>query len=396
MLDIWPSAFSKVEKECYNTLATAAFLQMFLVWVAVPLKSGLFSGLVGTEFEPVAKLVQLAILGPTTLAYNFLIVRLKDLGMVGLTVQIIFACMFFVLGLMLTVPSLHPDAPLAETTILRSSLGWLVFIGTDVFTATCNPMIWSVAANVVPPTRAKIVYAKVIQLQQFGALLGSTLIVGTMEWFGFSTMLFLSSCICIFAGMQLNRVMKLKPEVEILQVTDALELQLEFESRTATPATSISPSSTTFDNKNTVITKGLGASEDGAVMGANKLRERVAVASVNLKVSNSPSKDRNMNAETGQWEGLRLIVSRRFVFAMFLVSAFPEIGYSVVAFKMKTLAQAQMATSAEFSAFMAMYGTVSHLLALAYASWLTPFVLRRFELDVLVSFRSWYNPSPIL
>ena len=39
--------------------------------------------------------------------------------------------------------------------------------------------------------------------------------------------------------------------------------------------------------------------------------------------------------KTGLWEGVRLIMSRHYVLGILVISAFPEIAFSIISFRMK-------------------------------------------------------------
>ena len=84
--------------------------------------------------------------------------------------------------------------------------------------------------------------------------------------------------------------------------------------------------------------------------------------------------------KTGIFEGLLILLSRPYVFGIFVLATIYEVIGTIFDFQMKVLANQVYPTKEAFAAYQGMYGILTNSLALVFAMVGTSFLMRRFGL----------------
>ena len=94
--------------------------------------------------------------------------------------------------------------------------------------------------------------------------------------------------------------------------------------------------------------------------------------------------DKAPEEKTGFWQGLKLILTRSYLFGVFLLVAFFEIVTTIVDYQMKMQAQAlpQYSTKEGMTSFMGMFGMSTNILAFLMALFGTGYLIKKFGVRV--------------
>ncbi|MCF7799888.1 hypothetical protein K9L05_00410 [Candidatus Babeliales bacterium] len=83
---------------------------------------------------------------------------------------------------------------------------------------------------------------------------------------------------------------------------------------------------------------------------------------------------------TGILEGLKLLITKRYLLGIFVIATFYEVIGTIVDYQMKVLAEQEFLTPESFTAFMGLYGQYANFIALLLAVLGTSYLMRKFGL----------------
>lgn len=140
-----------------------------------PLKTSVFLKLVGISYQPYTKLLMIAIIFPVMYLYAVLIDRVKKENIVHIIfVGYAVACLLFAYFLFDPVTGL----PNTETSP-RRLVGWLFYIAMDLFSPLIMTTFWSYTNAINTPSSASSGYGFITVASRLGGLLSSE---GAYQW----------------------------------------------------------------------------------------------------------------------------------------------------------------------------------------------------------------------
>lgn len=425
------------DRRTYWRFCLMLYVLVASYWIGMCTKNGIFAGLAGLEWDPEGKLMNLVALVPMTMFYNFIYNKVGNLRTFATIVlgyySILFCVLAFVVSLSIFDPSLSiPDNELPETKYLimvRWLAGMICFVLIDTYVAVTGTLFWSVVSFLIRSEHSPAVYPVLVVCGQLGAVTGSAIIATSVQGIGFSKLfLFITGVLILLIKLLHSAFQSNEESCALAAQEKEKELQLLARSLSQNSLThmlkqeaqeqrfSISkdqrrlPSTTQLSrlvshppaNRNSVdkalleVPRWEPASvneRDNVAGTVNERRNPHGLVcdttdannnntDTNIKIAVSPRKTKS--SRTGLLEGLSLIFSRKFVFALAIVSTFPEFINTVLTFQMKLLARSIYVTPEEFSSFLALYGMVTNTVGIVFAFTGTRFIIRTISLQTSI------------
>lgn len=139
-------------------LGSAFFFIIGTYSILRPLKTSVFLGLVGKEWQPLTKLLSIIILVPFLFLYSKLVDKLRRYQV------IYFFLGFYVIGIILCATALaHPVIGLTNTaTNPYRILGWIFYLFIDLYSPLVVATFWAFANSISTPDYAKKNYGKIV------------------------------------------------------------------------------------------------------------------------------------------------------------------------------------------------------------------------------------------
>lgn len=168
--------FKNLKKDSINydfkkmALLASAFLFIIGTYSIIrPLKTSIFLGLVGKEYQPLTKIITIIILFPVLFLYAKLVDKLKRH-------QVLYTCLiFYVVTIAITAGVLmHPVVGLQNTaTSPYRVFGWIFYILIDLYSTIAVSTFWAFANSISTPDYAKTNYGKVVAFSRIGGIVTS-------------------------------------------------------------------------------------------------------------------------------------------------------------------------------------------------------------------------------
>ena len=359
-------------------------------------KNGVFQGLVGLEYDPMAKIIDLIVLIPVTLLYNYTLNRVNNIKKFGITILGFFAIMFIFIALMLKFGNYHyidgiPYDEQLDIINYRFYLGIFISVSIDIFISVSGTLFWSLTSNIMYADHGSQVYPVLTVCGQTGALIGSGLILESVEYLGFSNLLLLCS-ILLFFNMILLKQVFIKYKIAKDKLKDINDRQEYNES----------PLSLSLNNNNN-NNKRSNIYENDIEATPHKINQRSKSLSFSSSLylnnnnnndNNNPPKltlsrvqsklisDKSDNkiSKTGLLEGVKLILSNKYVFGLLVITSLPEFMNTLFSFKMKMIARNSYSSPELFSEFLAVYGMTTNTTSLIFAFTGTRYIVNKLGL----------------
>ncbi len=139
-----------------------------------PLKTSVFLGLVGKEYQPLTKLITIIMLVPVLFLYTKIVDKLRRYQVVY------YFLMFYVVTIILIALMLmHPVIGLQNTdTSPFRIFGWIFYLLIDLFPVLTVSTFWAFANSISTPEYAKKSYGKIVALSRVGGI-----ITPLLSWF---------------------------------------------------------------------------------------------------------------------------------------------------------------------------------------------------------------------
>ena len=273
-------------------------------WTLRPLKKAIFCTLVGASDTPIAKLLAVVLLVPLIMVYT----KLLDHYGRRKTFYII-SGFYGVLALIFTI--LLAYTPTAEVCRLlpvhwerwgATIIGYCFYLFVETYGSLIPALFWSIAADTTSPESAKKGFSFIVAIGQFGGIVGPYFITSLPQRLGLQT-----SALALF----------------ICILTIGLSMFFLHRFFTQTPDHLL----TSFH-------------------GVNQEKEEA-------------------KQEPGFFEGLKLLVSHKYLLGIFAVVAFPEVITAVFDQHFDTLASQQY-TGTNLTAYLGTYASAVNIIALVF------------------------------
>ncbi len=159
---------SREEVQKFALLGLIFGLMIGCYWALRPIKDGIFSVLVGFDYQPVAKWLSLFLIVPVVLIYG----KLTD-KFPREKVFYIMTGLYGLLWLGFFLLFSNPAYGLANTVSSPTRyLGWAWYIAVESFGTLMVPLFWAFAADVTPDQQAKRGFPLIALMAQTGNILG--------------------------------------------------------------------------------------------------------------------------------------------------------------------------------------------------------------------------------
>lgn len=198
--------------ENYKRFGFLSIILSFIVssyWIIRPLRDALFSGMVGTDYLPYAKIFSVIFLILIIIFYSKLI-DLFDKKKLIYAITIFFGFSFLVMSLLLT----HPVIGIHNTVQSKYRIiGWVFYFLTDSFISLIYTLFWAFISSFIDTQSAKQGYPIILAGAQIGAIVAPEL-VKHVVFIGVPGLVFISSIliflipilIMIFSKLYLNNI----------------------------------------------------------------------------------------------------------------------------------------------------------------------------------------------
>lgn len=178
-----------------------------------PIKTSVFLGLVGKEYQPLTKLITIIMLVPVLFLYTKIVDKLRRYQVVY------FFLMFYVVTIILMALILmHPVIGLqnTDTSPLRI-FGWIFYLLIDLFPVLTVSTFWAFANSISTPEYAKKSYGKIVAFSRIGGI-----ITPLISWFviekiptthatSIPILMISAAFLLLFAGLCIAQIKKIIP-----------------------------------------------------------------------------------------------------------------------------------------------------------------------------------------
>ncbi len=194
-------------------LGSAFFFIIGTYSILRPLKTSVFLGLIGKEYQPLTKLISLIILLPFLVLYAKLVDKLRRYQVVY------FFLGFYIVGITLSAITLwHPIIGLNNTnTNPYRIFGWIFYIFIDLYAPLVVATFWAFANSINTPEYAKKNYGRIVACSKVAGIT-----TPLISWFilqktnipyttSIPILLFSTSFLLVFSGVCISKIMKKIP-----------------------------------------------------------------------------------------------------------------------------------------------------------------------------------------
>lgn len=178
------------------------------------LKTSIFLGFVGKEYQPIAKIISIVIMIPVMLFYSKLIDKLKRYQAVYF-----FLIFYAILGIIFSYCFFHPVYGIKNTqTSPYRVLGWLFEFSMDMFQGVVVGTFWAFVNSISTPDFASKNYGFIVAASRFGGIL--TPLVswflleqsGMASWHSIPLLTLFASLLLLAAGFFIRKIIISIPE----------------------------------------------------------------------------------------------------------------------------------------------------------------------------------------
>ncbi len=186
------------------------------------LKTSIFLGFVGKEYQPIAKILSIVLMIPAMLAYSKLIDKLKRYQVVYF-----FLAFYACLGILFSLLFMHPVYGIKNTvTDAYRITGWSFEIFMDLYQAFIVGSLWSFINSVSTPDFANKSYGIIYAFSRIGGILstalGLLLLSQTVikDHHSIPLLTFLASLLLIGAALSVYKIMQKVPREHLYGYSD--------------------------------------------------------------------------------------------------------------------------------------------------------------------------------
>ncbi|MFH1254147.1 MAG: Npt1/Npt2 family nucleotide transporter [bacterium] len=216
----WIDKFFEIEKNDRIKLVNLAITFFFIIGsysILRSLKASIFLGFVGREYQPLAKILALAMLFPVMLLYSKVVDKVRRYQVV-LIVFIFYAigCLIFA-GIFM-----HPVYGVRNTmTSPYRLVGWMFEFFMDFYQALIVSGFWSFVTSISTPNFANKTYGMIVAASRIGGIVSTMLGVVLLNntfiecWVSISLIAFAGAILLLCAAFFLYRIIKKIPRDEL-------------------------------------------------------------------------------------------------------------------------------------------------------------------------------------
>ena len=164
----WSNFESKDERKKFSILSVLFGLTIGAYWLFRPLKDGVFLTMVGTDYQPKAKILSMFVVIPLVMIYERLVSSYKRHQVLyGLSIFYAIGAAIFAAFIM------HPEMGMQNTVASADRyLGWTFYLFVESFGSIMVMLFWSFVADTTTPDSAKRGYPLIVLGAQIGGIAG--------------------------------------------------------------------------------------------------------------------------------------------------------------------------------------------------------------------------------
>lgn len=164
----WSDFQSKEERKKFSILSLLFGLTIGAYWLLRPLKDGCFLTMVGSDYQPKAKILSMFVVIPLVMIYESLVSNFKrNQVLYGLSI-------FYAIGTAIFAALIcHPTLGMGNTVSSPDRyLGWAFYLFVESFGSIMIMLFWSFVSETTTPDSAKRGYSLIALGAQIGGVLG--------------------------------------------------------------------------------------------------------------------------------------------------------------------------------------------------------------------------------
>jgi ATP:ADP antiporter, AAA family len=206
----WPDLSDQDIKK-YGLLSIVFFFTVGGYWLLKTLKEGFFYTIVGSQYQPKAKILSLVVISVTVLIYSKLVDlfrRHKLFYILGSFYLILFS----VITYFISFPTTGSDA--INPTVLKA-IGWVSYFLIESYGSVMIVLFWSFVASVSDASSAKKSYSLVVASGQVGAIIGPFL-AWHAKCIGLTLLFSIATLSIVFLMLTIRYFIKIIPREQLV------------------------------------------------------------------------------------------------------------------------------------------------------------------------------------
>ncbi|MCK5632280.1 hypothetical protein KAH94_00865, partial [bacterium] len=178
---LWGKFESTEELQKFIKLAMVFFCVIGVYWGMRPLKDGIFSSIVGVNYQPFAKMMSLFIIAPLVVLYSKLVDAFPRNKVFYVLLSI-----YGVVAILFSIAFMLPGIGLSNTTLSPYRfIGWMWYWYVESFGSLVVALFWAFTTDITKPEAAKRGFPLIYLFGQTGNMLGPWILRASR--FGFAT-----------------------------------------------------------------------------------------------------------------------------------------------------------------------------------------------------------------
>jgi len=220
----WPD-LTDVEIKKYGMLSMAFFFVIGAYWLERPLKDGIFFGMVGSKWQPSAKIISVFVILFLVMIYSKLIDMFEKQNLFYIFGSVYIILFAFIGYFIWQAPHVPADA----MPSFYKGVAWVNYFVIESFGSLIVALFWSFTNSISDASTAKRCYPLVLAGAQFGSILGPTLALFAKQT-GMLALFMVIIGALIGLMLVINKFMKTIPQDQI--VISKLEAKSEAKPKT--------------------------------------------------------------------------------------------------------------------------------------------------------------------
>ncbi len=174
------SGQSPEERKKFSILAVLFGITIGVYWLLRPLKDGVFLTMVGIDYQPMVKVLSVAVIVPLVMIYSKLVDRFSRHALLyGLSL------FYAISSIVFAILILNPSTGIANTVADPSRwLGWAFYLFVESFGSIMVALFWSFVSDTTSPDAAKRGYPTIVMGAQIGGIAGPLSASFIIPYFG--------------------------------------------------------------------------------------------------------------------------------------------------------------------------------------------------------------------
>jgi AAA family ATP:ADP antiporter len=216
---------SSDELKRFGILSSIYFFLIGAYWLIRVMKDGIFTNLVGYQYQPFAKMISLVVVICVVLFYNKLVDLLKR-DTLFYCIATFFGIGFLALGYWISHPDLFSAAPGSTlgnvcSFIPGKALGWIAYCFIESYGSVVPGLFLAIVASTMSTELAKKGYGMMYTFAQLGLILGTSLVMMHVKTLGCGLLLALGGIVICILPFLMRLYIKNAPATPVEKIEAA-------------------------------------------------------------------------------------------------------------------------------------------------------------------------------